>query len=331
MVMIGGELGEQLLYDVSDPVHPRLVCAIQNTSTRLFTGDTFEYLKTVSATETDVILHSIGSGNESVVAKVPAAIGLGTIAPDGTTVAYTVSVQDANGVQATQVWIAAGGEKRLVYTYTDGIGDCICRFGLPPQLLGFSPDGQYIVAGWPVGKGSVPLAVLRVADGARVYIGDPGVAQAVWDHAGHRMYVDGDNVVAWTPESGLAAVTPSGWSYYPNLSPDGTAAAYTAYAGTSFTQVRVFTYDFRAKKAQMLTSALRSQVLFVKDGWVWYLEEVECAPADGCPSATRPGNKVFAMNLANHVEVPVVFAAGEAPLEQMNSFDFATPQFWPNS
>ncbi len=46
----------QVLYDVTDPVRPRLLCKIAYTSAHLFTQDTFEYLKPVSATETDVIL-----------------------------------------------------------------------------------------------------------------------------------------------------------------------------------------------------------------------------------------------------------------------------------
>jgi hypothetical protein len=72
MVLMQGQYeAQQLLYDVSDPVHPRLLCRISSTSAHLFTGDTFEYLKPVSATETDVMLHSLGSGNESVAARFP--------------------------------------------------------------------------------------------------------------------------------------------------------------------------------------------------------------------------------------------------------------------
>lgn len=72
MVLMNTEWGaEQLLYEVTNPVRPRLLCKITNTSAHLFTGDTFEYLKPVSATETDVMLRSLGSGEREPRRHVP--------------------------------------------------------------------------------------------------------------------------------------------------------------------------------------------------------------------------------------------------------------------
>ena len=67
---------------------------------------------------------------------------------------------------------------------------------------------------------------------------------------------------------------------------------------------------------------MRSQVVFVKDGWVWYFEEVACT---ACAGGTKPSGKVFAMNLSGGAETPVAFAAGEAPP------DLEPGEFWPNS
>jgi hypothetical protein len=76
----------QVLYDVTDPVRPRLLCKIAYTSAHLFTGDTFEYLKPVSATETDVMLHALGSGNESHTGKFPFYVTTGSWLADQTVI-----------------------------------------------------------------------------------------------------------------------------------------------------------------------------------------------------------------------------------------------------
>src|SRR5260370_39058811 len=161
----------QVLYDVTDPVRPRLLCKIANTSAHLFTQDTFEYLKPVSAAETDVMLHSLGSGNESHAGKFPFYATSGSPLADHASMAYTMpqavdSTNYPNG--GTQVWLHAQPPTALRYPYRTGVGDCICRFGLPPPVLAVSPDGQYVVAGVIAGKGSEPLAVYRVSDRTKV-------------------------------------------------------------------------------------------------------------------------------------------------------------------
>src|SRR6266849_268222 len=108
----------QLLYDVTDPVRPRLLCKISNTSTHLFTQDTFEYLKPVSATETDVMLHSLGSGNESHAGKFPFYVTAGSWLADQTVMAYTMPqiADNANYPNGgTQVWLYAQRRAALLY------------------------------------------------------------------------------------------------------------------------------------------------------------------------------------------------------------------------
>jgi hypothetical protein len=118
----------------------------------------------VSAKETDVILHSIGSGNESVMAKFPFDKAFGSWLPDLSTMAYTMPGPDNSFGATTQVWLYSQQRTALLYTYQVGIGDCICRFGLPSQVLAISPDGLYLVAGWLAGNGSAPLAIYRLSD-----------------------------------------------------------------------------------------------------------------------------------------------------------------------
>ena len=335
--MIGGYFGSaHLIYDVTDPLHPRLICTITGTAAHLFTGDTFVYLRPVSANETDVILHSLGSGNESKVGSFPRDLtdpGLNAVwdeawTPDGNLLAYTVTDPVANTVQ---VWLYSQGRSILVHTYGQPIGDCICRFGLPPQVLAFSPDEQYLAAGWIAGKGSTPLTVIRVSDGATVFSApDTSYASAVWDHSGHRLFLFGAGTSAWTAEAGLAKMPGGTWQFGQGISPDGTLAAYTAYSDPQVQlQPRVYTYDLKAGTTRLLVDKLRTQVLFVKDGWVWYLEERPCTTADGC-NTTMPTGNAFAMQLSTGVEQAVAFAKGEGPLSA-SWWTFTPGEFWPNS
>jgi hypothetical protein len=85
----------------------------------------------------------------------------------------------------------------------------------------------------------------------------------------------------------------------------------------------------------MLIDKLRSQVLFVKDGWVWYLEEAACDPAAcNAPGGTQPTGKVFAMQIGGGGETEVTFAIEEnpvAPSDGINPVLFGPGEFWPTT
>ena len=330
----------QVLYDVTDPVRPRLLCKIAYTSAHLFTQDTFEYLKPVSATETDVILHSLGSGNESHTGQFPFYVTSGSWLADQTVMAYTMPQAPDNANYpngGTQVWLYAQRRTALLHTYRIGIGDCICRFGLPPQVLAVSPDGQYVVAGWIAGKGSEPLAVYRVSDRTKVTSFDPSVMGALWDRTGHRLFLTSFAPTpeqSWTPEAGVSNLTGAAtWSYAPGLSPDGSQVAYTAYVDPN-NQVdpRIYAYNVKAGTTRMLIDQLSTQAIFAKDGWVWLLDERVCLPADQCPGATMPSGRVFAINLSTGVTTEISWGYGDDPHGQGGIYGwgvFAPGEFWP--
>jgi hypothetical protein len=333
MVMVKGWYAEPwLLYDVADPVHPRLLCKIANTSAHLFTADTFEYLKPVSTTETDVVLHSLGSGNESVAGKFPLNDAFGTWQTDLSEMAYMVV-----GNPNTQVWLYAAQKNAVLFSYQTPRVGCICRFGIASPFLAFSADGQYLVAG--AGVGLAPMEVYRVADRVRVATLSTNFTSAFWDRVGDRLFVMGTNAASgsWTPGSGVVPLAgATAWPFLQGLSPDGSQVGYTAYSDPdSQAQPRVFIYDVRAATTRMLLDKIRTQVVFVRDGWVWYLEEDACDPATcTSPVSTIPTGNVLAMQLSTGTEVPVTFGAGENPVLQSGGLDFASfapGEFWPSS
>lgn len=317
MFLVGG-----FLYDVTDPVHPRRLCTVAHTSAHIWTGDSIMYLKAESQTSTSIVLHSIGSGNESVAGQIPYP-GLASPGPFATTW-WTASgpmaattIQPASG-DSSRVWVFTPAFTGELFSYPYPVTGCVCRFGVPRPVLSISPDRQYLVAGWLRG-----VSVYRLSDRALVTTFDSSVA--LWDKTGHRLFVSGSGgSESWTPEGGAVALAGSQqWSYLVGLSPDATQVAYTAYVNAADpASLRVFVYDMKAGKTTMLRDALRSQVVFVRPGWVWYLEETPC---DNCAGGTKPTGKVQAMDLANGVETQVGFLYAE------DTANLVPGEFWPNA
>lgn len=334
MVLIG-----HAIYDVTDPVHPKLVCSFENTVAHLFTGDTFEYLRETGDANfrgTEVVLRSIGSGNERVVAGWPLRLLEGPFGmsdawtPDGNTAASAASGTDAAGNQTIEIRLFAQSATLLLDSFPQPLTDCICRFGIPPPTLAFSADGQFLVAGWPVGKGASPLHVYRVSDGSPMQSFDVADTTALWSRTGHVLYAGGMGTAAyeWAPENGLQPLlhaTP--WPYMAGLSPDGQDVAYTAYADPGAqSNLRVYDYNIPMAYTRLLDDQPRSEVTFVKDGWVWYFGEVACADCPGQSAATGP---LYAMDVTHQTKQQVVFAAGDSPVDLKSGW--STGQFWPNS
>jgi hypothetical protein len=103
----------------------------------------------------------------------------------------------------------------------------------------------------------------------------------------------------------------------------------------NYLNLRAYVYDLKAGSSRMLIDKARSQVLFIKDGWVWYAEEGGCASDAGCPGGTGPTGKMFAMQLSGGSETQLSFSAGESPLIQRENWldwtSLAAGDFWPGT
>jgi len=338
LVLMGGENAGYLLYEVSDPVRPKLLCRITSTSAHIVNAASIAYVKGVSPTETDVTVRALQTGVEVVAARFPFAAQGSPFAtaswrPDGSLLVYTASPDNPGPGSTAQVWLYSDQTLKLLTTYPWPLTDCICRFGFPPQENALSADGQFVVSGWPVGKGAEPFQVYRVADRKQVQVFDLTVSEVIWDRTGHRLYLIGQGGVrSWTPEAGITTLTgASAWSFFPSLSPNDSQAVYTAYIDQGQKEPRAFTYDFATAVTHQLSSLPRTQVMFVKSGWVWYLEEAACQSGQGqCPPwGSAPTGKVYAQDLATGHESEVVFAAGEGVPVATNWYLFQPQDLWP--
>lgn len=337
-VLIGGLYGETLIYDVSDPVRPQRLCRVEGTSAHLTNGTGTLYLDQQSAERTNIVFHRFSDGREVQTGVVPAGTNKAAWLPNGVLAAYSVDVPQPAGVsgRTVQVYQYAQGASSPIFTYRVGAIGCMCRFGLPQPVLAVSPDGRYLVAGWSAGKGSDPLAIYRLTDAERVATLEPSVIGAFWDRIGARLFLTRSGLdlpQVWTPQSGVADLKATGpWSFFPSQSPDSLKIVYTAYSDPTTIQPRVYVYDVNTATSNPLIDKMRTQVLFVKKGWVWYLEEEACEPsACGAPWGTRPTGKVFAMQLSTGTETQVQFAGGENPVmptSDVNWLSFTPGELW---
>lgn len=325
------------LYDVTDPLRPHTTCRIANTVARVVTGTSFEYLVPNADGTTSVVLHALGSNNESVraifqadlyhvyygwqssVAWLPGKDQMAYLAGGGT---------DASGMGLTDVWLATPVGRTKIYSYAVPGKDAFGRPGFAPWTLAFSPDGGYLAAGWSVAVN--PVRVFRLSDRANVTPPLPADFRfAFWSRSGLTLYlVGGATVSQWTPGGAIAPEpnTPS-WVLDPDLSPNGTQVAFTSVSSSR--EVRTNVYDITSQTNRVLTDQPRSSALFVKAGWVWEIEEKPCVQSNtqACFDPTVPDGTVLAMDLATGHEAAVAFAAGEAPTQ----YAILAGDLWPKT
>lgn len=329
------------LYDVSDPLHPRAVCRASNTSVHIVTGTSFEYLKPRVDGHADVVLHSLGSNNESVAATFDADLSAAYLSvfaeiswsPSLNAMAYEANGgTDANASGIADVWLATASGRTKIYSYSVPGIDGFARPGPPAPVLAFSADGAYLAAGWAISPGSV--RVFRISDLADVTPVLPkDFRSVVWAKAGHRLFMAGSSSVSeWTPGSAVATLPgTTGWVMDPNFSPDGTQVAFTGLSSSK--QITAFVYDLDSRSNRILSSEPRSSTMFVKAGWVWYVEEAPCVvSADNpCFDSTSPDGKLLAIELATGRETEVVFAPGEGPFQAGYPAFLTHGDVWPSS
>ncbi|HKW58325.1 MAG TPA: WD40 repeat domain-containing protein [Candidatus Dormibacteraeota bacterium] len=328
-----------ILYDVTNPMQPRVVCRAANTSVHIVTGTSFEYLQPRVDGNTDVVLHALGSNNETVVATFRADLS-GLYFSAWTPIAWSPSLSamaysaqggtDANGLGITDVWLATASGRTKVYSYAVPGIDSFRRPGIPAPALSISADGAYLAAGWAIAVGSI--RVFRLSDMANVTPALPKDFRSVlWAKTGHRLFMVGTSSVAeWTPGSAVTTLpNTTGWVLDPNFSPDGTQVAFTGVSTTG--QIGANLYDLNTSSSHVLSSQPRSSTIFVKAGWVWYLEEKPCVASanDPCFDPTAPDGKVFAVELRTRAESAVTFASGESPIQPGNFGYMLHGDLWP--
>jgi hypothetical protein len=113
----------QFVYDVSDPVHPRLVRRTNNTYLHLLDGNAIAYT-TIAARKVVIVRRDPTTGAESRIGQLPAdPHGAKSWTSDGSLEVYATSgVPGANGRWLVQVHLWSDGADHVLYTINAGPG-----------------------------------------------------------------------------------------------------------------------------------------------------------------------------------------------------------------
>src|SRR6266849_3456111 len=134
----------QFIYDVSDPINPRLVCRGANTYVRLLDGNAIAYT-TVAADHLVIVRRDLTTGAESRSAQLRAASPpySASWTSDGSLEVYATSVPSADGRWLVSVRLWSNGADNVLYTIDAGPGGFAGRWSAH-FILEFSPDHAYL-------------------------------------------------------------------------------------------------------------------------------------------------------------------------------------------
>src|SRR2546429_4554676 len=144
-------LARNLVYDVSDPLHPRRVCRGTNTEIQLAGGTSIAYV-TAKNGKAVVMRHELTTGAETLAGTLPfdPRNGFATWTPDGQLEAYAA---DEN----IHLW--SGGADHVLYGIPPFFGGFESRWSSPRGIAAFSPNGTYLAFADPVDTSSQNLRI----------------------------------------------------------------------------------------------------------------------------------------------------------------------------
>jgi hypothetical protein len=295
----------QFVYDVSDPIHPRLVCRTSNTYLHI-DGNAIVYT-TVAAKKVYVVRRDLTTGVESSVGLLPAApVGSKSWTSDGSLEVYTTSQKRANGTYLVTVHIWSNGADHVLYAIDPGFGGLEGRWAALPTVE-FSPDHAYIaVSDSTFSINSHSLRIFSVADQKRVLLSSAATLGGTWTANDHFVWATtSPSVMQWTPTGGATALRPERW-HGPSSSSDGAWLAATLL--TNYAKPRVLIVPVAGGKT--FQTGLGSAPTFVTSSVVWYAEE---GPGTVVDPTSAPNGTVRSLDLTSGSDRVVSFRTGEKP------------------
>lgn len=308
-------IAREFLYDVTDPIHPRLICHATNTGMELLDNKTVGFT-TVVANHVVIVRRDLTTGAESRGAQLHMApkprywFGA-TWTWDGALEVYGTSVPINTGPYPVRVHLWSKGADHALYTVQAIPGGIESRwFGR--SILELSPDRSYLAIsdlGFSVVNNRV--RVFGVADRRQKFVattastGGTWVApdRFVWATAAG--FTPSGKVMAWTPAGGAKVLRSESW-FEATSSSDGRWLAATL--ATDFTFPRVVIAPLGSGRT--FRTGLASSPAFVTPTVVWYAEEKK-EPA--AYNLTSPDGVIHGFNVVNQTDRIVTFKAGEAP------------------
>ena len=312
-----------LVYEVTDPLHPRLVCRSANTALHLLDGNAIAYTAVIDG-HVVIVRRDLTTGAESRVAQLrvepqPYYYGGGGWTWDGALEVYaTAGAPRADGRSLVSVHLWSSGADHVLFTIDAGPGGLEGRWS-PRGIVAFSPDRTYLaISDFPFAIYGQNVRVFTVADQLQKFVTAMSSFGGTW--------VDNDSFIwaaaagsaaaslmQWTPGGGAKLLRSEIW-WAPASSPDGRWAAGTLVSDWANPRVVIAPVGGGAA----LTTGSGSSPIFVSPTVVWYAEEgpdtsgnYQCL--EPCSHPTVPDGNVRAFDVVNGTDRVVSFRAGEAP------------------
>jgi hypothetical protein len=311
-------IANSFLYDVADPIKPRLICRGTDTSLHVIDGNSVGYT-TVVAGHVVIIRRNLTTGAESRIAQLrvapqPYYWASATWAWDGSLEVYSTSnATSTSSKWQVQVHLWSNSADHVLYTIPAGVGGIESRWAQRP-ILEFGPDRSYVaISDSTFSLYSNNVRIFSVVDrrqkfvNAAVSSGGTWIAndRFVWATLASSSTVPG-KLMQWTPTGGATLLRSEYW-YGPTSSPDG-----RWLAGTLLTAASAVPSVFIAPlgSGRTFRNGMASSPRFVNPTVVWYaLESLTSAGYD----QTTPSGVIHALDVVTQTDKVVTFRAGEAP------------------
>jgi hypothetical protein len=301
----------QFVYDVSDPIHPRLVCRTSNTYFHLLDGNAIAYT-TIAARKVVIVRRDLTTGAESRIGQLPAdPHGAKSWTSDGSLEVYSTFVPLANNRALVSVHLWANGTDHVLYKIETGPGGLESRWS-PLPIVEISPDHAYIaINDFTFAIYGNKVRIFSVADRRQLFVTAGSGTGGTWIATDRFVWASG-SLMEWTPTGGAKVLRSENW-YGPTSTVEG-----GWMAGTFFTKLGADRIDTSKPRVSIVPigtgrtfrTGLGSAPTFVTTTVVWYAEE---APGSGY-DPTEPNGVIHSLDLASGLDQVVQFRVGEKPI-----------------
>ena len=311
-------IARTFVYDVADPVHPRLVCRGANTVIHLLGGNAIAYTAVVAG-QVVIVGRDLTTGSESRIGQLRANPNEGTTAwtSDGSLEVYATAEPRPNSRWLEQIHLWSNGADHILYEFEAGPGGFAGRWSAH-FVLELSPDHAYLaISDTNYSPQNYEVRIFSVADlSQKLSAGTQGLAAAggTWVANDRFVWAAGSGaLMQWTPGGGATVFRSERW-FTPTSSPDGRWLAGTLLTDDANPRALIVPVAGGAT----FTTAPGSSPGFVTQTVVWYAGEgpdtsgtYQCL--EPCAHPTVPDGNVRAFDVVAGTDRVVTFRGGEAP------------------
>jgi hypothetical protein len=302
------------LYDVADPVHPRMVCRATKTYMQLVDSNTIAYTVALSGGKANIVWRDLVTGVNTQVAVLPADPGgAKNWTADGSLEVYAGKGTVINETTASvPVHLFSNGGDHLLYSITSGASGLESRWSQVP-ILEFSTNHTYFAisdARYAITSSS--MHIFSVADRRQllVTVEGPGGTWVADDRFVWSAATTG-SLVQWTPQGGVATLRPEKSWFGVNSSPGGQWLAGTLLSSAFEPHVLIAP----VAGGTAVKTGLGSAPGFVSRTVLWYIGEKACTDVGPCGyDPTAPDGTVHAYDVTTKIDQVLHFRAGEEPV-----------------